>query len=292
MDISDFNRKLANFIADARSLEKTDQKRANAMWLKICEFAIEFSKQKNIDRALRLKIWSQVDQILKKVKGEETSSEESVPETLTEQSPVPFEVDFGFDLPSVPKEGDSELSQEEENVPFHTPTTSKDIGTSSEDAEDKLLYQDAISSKSEERESQVQVNNFLERIKKMEDELRKMPEIFKEIQPPDYTPDKSIIPPSSPPPQVSREHFIESPTSIEKNTSISIEPVERPDTIDPYKGTKDTIEIKDPFGPDAQDLPEEKEDESDSKGEGLFCYACGASIRAKDKKCPKCGAEL
>ena len=68
MDIGDFNRKLAIFIADARALEKTDRKRANAMWLKICEYAIEFSKQKNVDRSLRLRIWKQVDVILKKVK--------------------------------------------------------------------------------------------------------------------------------------------------------------------------------------------------------------------------------
>ena len=289
MDISDFNRKLAMFIADARALEKTDQRRANAMWLKICEFAIEYSKQKNVDRTLRLKIWSQVDTIIKKVKGEELISTEppSSQSTSKKESAIPFEVDFGVDFPSVPKE---DGSSENDKVPFQSPEPPK--LASSEVDEDKLLFQDAISDNFAEEKPKEQVNDFFERIKKMEDELRKMPDIFKEIRPSEYTPNKSIIPSSAPPPRVSAEGSTKSITLIERDSSLSIEPVENPDTIDPYKGTKDRGEITDPFGPEAH-LKEEMEGNQQADNESrLFCYACGAPIRDKDKICKKCGAEL
>lgn len=294
MDISDFNRKLSIYIADARALEKTDRKRANAMWLKICEFAIEYSKQRNVDRTLRLKIWRQVEVILQKVKGEETPS--SIPSHTAESKSIPFEVDFGFDFPSVPEDEPSDTSQDKSDVPFQAPPPPENIDTALSTPnidEDKLLFQDAVLSPSKETPPEP-VTNFIERIKKMEEELRSMPDIFKEIRPPDYTPDKSIIPSSTPPPQMSPEHPTEPLMQIGKN-SLPIEPVEKPDTIDPYKGTKETIEIKDPFGPDAQPAQDEetlKVTEKRSKESDIFCYACGAPIREKDITCSKCGAEL
>ncbi len=130
MDITDFNRKLSNFIADARALEKTDRKRANAMWLKICEFAIEYSKQKNVDRTLRLRIWRQVDLILQKVKGEEVSS--TIPEpspSNSETKSVPFEVDFGFDFPSVPKTDKVKPHKDSNSVPFQAGPPPEDVDT-------------------------------------------------------------------------------------------------------------------------------------------------------------------
>jgi hypothetical protein len=286
MDISDFNRKLSVFIADARALERTDRKRANAMWLKICEFAIEYSKQKNVDRTLRLRIWKQVDRIIQKVKGEEISSSiPSSPEPSdTEEKSIPFEVDFGFDLPSVPKGEDEESLEKTDSVSFKS--SSPTDGDSTPIDEEKQLFQEAISKAPVEDESKQDVNNFVERIKRMEEELRQMPDIFREIKPDEYTPDKSIIPSSAPPPSISPEK----PTSLEAGNSLDIEPVERPDTIDPYKGTKESTEIKDPFGPDAQDSVDKEV--NISKDSDKHCYACGAPIREKDTVCKKCGAEL
>ena len=124
----------------------------------------------------------------------------------------------------------------------------------------------------------------------MEEELRKMPEIFKEIKPVDYTPDKSIIPTTAPPPKVSEEHPTGPVMTLDKDDSIKIDLVEGPDIIDPYKGTKDTVKIKDPFGPNAQPSPEKKKKEL--KEDKLHCYACGTPIGEKDTTCSKCGAEL
>ncbi len=285
MDISDFNRKLSVFIADARVLEKTDRTRANAMWLKICEFAVEFSKQKNVDRTLRLRIWRQVDQILKKVKNEEIPSSVPTPQPAASDQKVPFEVDFGLDFPSVPKSDETSDSKEESSAPFQAPSPPEESSTESN--EDEKLFQDAISS---EPKPKVEVEDFVERIRKMEEELRSMPDIFKEIKPPEYSPDKSIIPSSAPPPHVSPEQPTEPVTAIERDNSLNIEPVEKPDTIDPYKGTKDSVEIKDPFGPEGQPAQDAKEKVSQKSD--LHCYACGNPIREKDTICSKCGAEL
>ena len=287
MDITDFNRKLSNFIADARTLEKTDRKRANAMWLKICEFAVEYSKQKNVDRSLRLRIWKQVDIILQKVKGEEVSPAAPSPAT-SETKDIPFEVDFGFDFPSVPKSEDEKPTLDSKSVPFQSEVPPEDVDRTGD--EEKRLFKDAVSDSAPKEEPKVSVNDFVERIKKMEEELRSMPDIFKEIKPADYTPDKSIIPSSAPPPSISSEHPTEVVTAIEQGNALNIDPVERPDTIDPYKGTKDKVEIKDPFGPDAQPPSEKKIDSTDASS--LHCYACGAPIREKDTACKKCGAEL
>jgi hypothetical protein len=281
MDIADFNRKLSVFIMDARALEKTDRKRANAMWLKICEFAIEFSKQKNVDRTLRLRIWKQVELIIQKVKGEEVPSAVTYTSNQPETK-VPFEVDFGFDFPSVPEEEEEENEQKDTNVPFQNPPPPEDDNKPVD--EEKALFHDAISKPPKD---ETKVNDFINRIKKMEEELRSMPDIFKEIKPSEYTPNKSIIPSSAPPPYVSPEQPTSPATNIEKDSSLSIEPVERPDTIDPYKGTKDTQEIKDPFGPEA-----EKDLVQDLSKKEIFCYACGAPVREKDTTCSKCGAEL
>lgn len=288
MDITDFNRKLAMFIADARALEKTDRKRANAMWLKICEYAIEYSKQKNVDRSLRLRIWKQVDVILQKVKGEEVTPQAPSPTSPTSKTKaVPFEVDFGFDFPSVPKTEDEKPESDSKSAPFQAGPPPEDAST--EVDEEKRLFQDAVTDSAPKEEPKVSVNDFVERIKKMEEELRSMPDIFKEIKPADYTPDKSIIPSSAPPPSVSPEQPTEFVTTIEQGNALNIDPVERPDTIDPYKGTKEKVEIKDPFGPDAQPSIEKEEDTS--KGSELHCYACGAPIGEKVKLCKKCGAE-
>ncbi len=290
MDISDFNRKLSIFIADARALEKTDRRRANAMWLKICEFAIEYSKQKNVDRSLRIRIWKQVELILKKVKGEEieSSTTPSSPVTRTEEKSIPFEVDFGLDFPSVPKGDESEQEKDSSSVPFQSPPPPED--TSVHEDEDARLFQDAISDKSSGGSSVASTDDFVTRIRRMEEELRKMPDIFKEIKPSDYTPDKSIIPSSAPPPHISPETPTDAPQMLDKSNTINIEPVERPDIIDPYKGTKQNMEITDPFGPDSQIPQVKKEDSSDE--EGKHCYACGAPVGEKDSSCSKCGAEL
>ncbi|MHA1451333.1 MAG: hypothetical protein ACTSRD_00560 [Promethearchaeota archaeon] len=288
MDITDFNRKLSIFITDARTLEKTDRKRANAMWLKICEFAIEYSKQKNVDRSLRLRIWKQVDIILQKVKGEEVSPAAAPTPATSETKDVPFEVDFGFDFPSVPKNEVEKPASDSKSVQFQSGAPPEDVDRAVD--EEKRLFQDAVSDSTPKEELKVNVNDFVERIKKMEEELRSMPDIFKEIKPADYTPDKSIIHSSAPPPSISPEHPTEVVTAIEQGNALKIDPVERPDTIDPYKGTKDKVEIKDPFGPDAQP-PSEKKTHS-PEADSLHCYACGAPIGEKDTACKKCGAEL
>ncbi len=152
------------------------------------------------------------------------------------------------------------------------------------------LFQDAVSDSAPKEEPKVNVNDFVERIKKMEEELRSMPDIFKEIKPAEYTPDKSIIPSSAPPPSVSPEQPTESVTVIDQGSTLNIDPVERPDSIDPYKGTKEQVEIKDPFGPDAQPISDTKDESTDD--DTLHCYACGVPIGEKFTTCKKCGAEL
>lgn len=251
MDIKDFNSLFESHIKKAKILEKTDEAQAKKLWLEICEFALEFSKQPGTDRNFKLKIWKHIETIINRLKtdsGIQYSSEN----VETKQSE---EKDLEFDINSLPK------------VPQDDP----DFSDVSEDL-----------SKSEiEAKSKTQQAPYFDKIKKLEKELKEMPESFKEISAEDYSPDKSIIPFQSKPVEPSGQ------VNIKKSDGSLFEnnpPIFDNDTIDVYKGTKDVKEIIDPFGPKIESNNEKKTE--------LRCYACGAVIKYGEKKCPSCGSDL
>lgn len=71
MDFEDFNQKLTLFIKEAKILEQKNPEKARELWLNICEFALEFSKQPRIDRDFKNKLKKQIEAIIKRLKTDE-----------------------------------------------------------------------------------------------------------------------------------------------------------------------------------------------------------------------------
>jgi hypothetical protein len=71
MDFEDFNQKLTFFIKEAKFLEKKNPEKARELWLNICEFVLEFSKQPKIDRQFKIKLKKQIEAIIKRLKTDD-----------------------------------------------------------------------------------------------------------------------------------------------------------------------------------------------------------------------------
>jgi hypothetical protein len=286
MDLSQFNQKLSSFIRDAKLLEKTDPKKARVLWLKIAQYALEFSKKSGIDRDFKISLWRQIDGIIKKVKAEEIASGRDFSDTEESEGDndksnltagmdaSARDIDFSS-LPSVPKDG-------EDDIPVK-PNLSK---------------VDLASKKDQNKPSNIQQNkgkplSFFEQIQNMENELKQMPEIFKEVPAIPFDPKKTIIKPVK---DINPQDHSEV-VNIQKvgkdifgDTPIDL----GTDSIDPYKGTKDFNEIKDPFGPAGIDqsineLNVTNHDEKVAKNDFIFCKECGFKLPTSAIKCSKCG---
>lgn len=275
MQISDFNRKLKNYIRDAKILERTDPDRARTLWLKIAEFALEFSKQPGIEHGFKIRLWKQINMIIKNVKERgpsvQPSRKDQIVRPQKSQPPrniSPDEREY-FELPSVPDDFDDEDLEEGEQKsqsPDHLPPSPP---------KEEHPPKSADTSSPED---------FYNRIMKMENELKQMPDFIKEVNPAPYTPDKSIIPFSN-----------VSPPDADEQPQINVQKADKPlfnedeldldtDEIDVYHGTAEKKEVKDPFGP-AVDA------ESDDDN-AYLCPFCGEPIEPNSKNCPKCGMAL
>lgn len=285
MDLKEFNQKLAMFIKDAKQLERVDPRKARQMWLKICEFALEFSKKSDIDRNFRLRLWKQIDSIINKIKTSSTPSytphqnistskpKKNIP-FASSKSDEDFEININ-DLPEVPKFG-----TEDSKEPVNKEKSDDESLKKGNSAKDENLEEKKDNDNPQSGES------FFDRVHRMENELKKMPEFFKEVKPEPYNVDKSIIKSSkdesAPSSQIQPEIKIEkSDNKLFDDNPINTDN----DTIDPYRGTKDVDVIKDPLGSTGQSGEEIRTDKT-------HCYACGSEILAGKKRCPNCGAEL
>ena len=226
MNIKDFNSLFESSIKKAKILEKTDEAQAKKLWLEICEYALEFSKQPGIERNFKLKIWKHIETIISRLKTDSgiQYSSENVETKQSEEKDLEFDINS---LPKVPLE-DPDISDVSENLP------KPEIET----------------------KSQTQQPPFFDKILEMEKKLKQMPDSFKEISVEPYSPDKSIIPFQSKPNEPSDQVSIQkSDGDLFKDTPLSLDN----DTIDVYKGTKDPKEIIDPFGPKHENKGEIRE---------------------------------
>ncbi|MHA1339746.1 MAG: zinc ribbon domain-containing protein [Promethearchaeota archaeon] len=294
MDIHEFNRKLKGFIHDAKILEKTNPQKAQKLWLKIAEFALEFSKQPGIDRNFKLRLWNQINAIVKRVK-EESGYSNYRQDILSANSPEHVDnkdAKISSESPQTPTFDQSSIF-DPSNLPSVPTNDAESQGNENLDDEDYMEKFDPsqlphLATANDTKKQAAE--EFYKRIMKMEDELKQMPDYWKEINPEPYRPEKSIIPSQK------------SSTSDEKDQSkpiIKVEKAEKPlfdespikssdDFVDPYRGTKDIDEkkIKDPFSAESIEF-----DDSEVQ-ENIFCKLCGEKIPVGSNKCPKCGAEL
>ncbi|MHA1820543.1 MAG: hypothetical protein ACTSU2_07290 [Promethearchaeota archaeon] len=302
-------------IKDAKILEKRSPDVAKKVWLKICEFALEFSKQPGVKRDLRLKIWKQISNILNRLKENENIGKSEYFNYLESKNKAGNELAFGghqgdskglgnycshpseldFNLfPSPPKE-ESETQSTDSTDSTNTNMSQEqlaNIGTNSTSTINTSIQKDSQDlNKTSTPKSKFA---FYEKILKMEDELKKMPDSFKEINAEHYTPDKSIIP-------MDKEKITKALKPDNKDNSSSVidlkteqilneadindlKKITTKETIDPYRGTKDFKEIKDPLGGDGLKNIQNVQEH--------VCYACGAKVEPGMKRCPNCGAEL
>lgn len=271
MQLGDFNRKLKSYIRDAKILEKTDPERARTMWLKIAEFALEFSKQPGIDHDFKMRLWNQINIIIKNVKenGPAVQPKQKVKESHPSRPSKPVakkdEDEGSFELPSVPEDDEDEESELPDNSDL--PTAPSDEKATPQQGEPGTPKTD-----------------FYDRIMKMENELKQMPDFIEEVNPEPYSPDHSIIPFSNSPPQENNEEPKVNVQKADKPLFDEDELELDSEEIDPYRGTAEKKEIKDPFGPAVN---------GDADEENAYtCPFCGESIRPGSKQCPKCGSAL
>ncbi|MHA1729974.1 MAG: zinc ribbon domain-containing protein [Promethearchaeota archaeon] len=284
MNIKEFNKKLAFFTNDAKISEKGNPEKAKNLWLKICEFALEFSKQPGIERSFRLKLWKHIENIIKRLKKEEI---------IPQQEGVPFvgqsmneELEFDLSkLPSVPTNELDEINEEkteETRDSNYSDIINDTLKDEEKNKKDLLVH----ISKEEGKESEKKT--FFDNLAKLEEELKKMPDIFKEVTPTPYSPEDTII-------KIKKEdngYTIDNEDTVLPDIQIStedrlnIKPINLDnDNVDVYKGTKDIDKIEDPFA-------EGGKADTDKKKIEVFCYACGAKIKSGAKECPKCGTKL
>jgi len=287
MEISEFNIKLKEYINEAKRLEKVKPNKASELWLKIAEFILEFSKQSDINLSFRMKLWNQVNSIIKNIKEKSVSSistqnqktsgieNKSIASSL-ENAEKENDLFNPENLPSVPSSNINSLNIESK------PNSNKNLNLN-------VNIHDNNASSLDSDKNQQSNDDFFGRIIKMENELKQMPELWKEIDAHPYTPDRSIIP---------SKISLNNDEKPKTKPVIKVEKAEKPlfiespikskdDFIDPYKGTKPIFEIKDPFS-----LESLKSDEAEHKNNEIFCKFCGEKIAPGITICPKCGAEL
>jgi hypothetical protein len=314
MNIVQFNEKFKQYMNDVRIIEKTHPRESIGLWLKICQFIINFAKTPNCPITLRKKLIRQTEIIIQKVKsfsdGEITSvfgsnitHKKSTTAENTQTSKVPFAVG-GPSSDAGPSSEDDMLNQlmslpETPADTIEEPTTTQPPDSS----EPTTPVEPPVEPSSQETESSKQED--LSKLQKLEETLKQMPTSFKEIKPLPFS-STSIIPELRPDSsQLDLDEFkkdtqtLDITTSVPKvsevppNLSQSSNPFEKGKNIsitgfdsDPFKSSKQQdSNVKDPFG------PKSVSDSSDLNLAKRICFACGASLEEGDLICSQCGAD-
>ena len=314
MNIVQFNEKFKQYMNDVRIIEKTHPRESIGLWLRICQFIINFAKSPNCPINLRKKLIFQAENIIQKVRsfsdGEISSvfdsnitRKQSKTTEKEQTSNIPFAIN---DISSItdPSSEDDMLNQL-----MSLPETPEDI------IEEITATQPPNSSETItpgeppiEPSSQETDNKHLEdltKLQKLEETLKLMPKSFKEIKPlpfsstsiiPELRPDNSqlnldeykkdtqTLDITSSVPEVSESppDLSQSSNLFEKGKNISIAGYDS----NPFKSpTQQESKVTDPFGPKAVT------DNSDLKLSEKICFACGASLEEGVLICSECGAD-
>lgn len=320
MNIVQFNEKFKQYMNDVRIIEKTHPRESINLWLKICQFIINFAKSPNCPINLRKKLIIQAEIIVQKVKSFNKGEISSV-----------------FDTKVPPKPSKSPETEEKLNIPFASKGSPPEAGTITEDEMLKQLMSlpdtpidtneegnrisptstskippsegkgDIISSQEHFEENQ----DDLSKLQKLEETLKQMPKNFKEIKPLPFS-STSVIPELRPDSnQINLDEFKKDTQTLDITSSVPNVSDESPDLeqltnslnnkknlsiagfeSDPFKQTAQKEEntdgkphIPDPFGPKAVS------DESTMKIAKRTCFACGAILKEDVSICPSCGAD-
>ncbi len=314
MNIVQFNEKFKQYMNDVRIIEKIHPKESINLWIKICQFMINFAKTPNCPINLRKKLILQAENIIQKVRsfsdgeissvfGSNIIHKQSKTAENTQSSNTPFAVG-GPPSETDPSSEDDMMNQlmslpeTPEDAFEETPKTQPpDISGITSPVEPPVTppSQDTVSSNQED----------LTKLQKLEETLKQMPKSFKEVKPlpfsstsiipelrpdnsqlnlDDYKKDTQTLDITSTEPEVSENQpNLSTPSnSFENGKNLSVAGYES----DPFKSSnKQESNVPDPFGPNAV---------SDSKNLKLakrICFACGASLEEGDLICSQCGAD-
>lgn len=315
MNIVQFNEKFKQYMNDVRIIEKTHPRESIGLWLRICQFIINFAKSPNCPINLRKKLIFQAENIIQKVRSFSDGEISSVFDSKTihkqsttteneQKSNVPFAVG------GLPSESEKTSDDDMLNQLMSLPETPEDIieeittteSPGSSAAAPPSEHPSAPSSQDADSSNQ----EDLSKLQKLEETLKQMPKSFKEIKPlpfsstsiipelrpdnsqlnlNDYKKDTQTLDITSSVPEVSENPpDLSQPSKIpfEKGKNINIA---RYDS-DPFKSPKQQeSNVKDPFGPKAAT------DSSDLKLSKKICFACGASLEEGVFICAECGAD-
>ena len=314
MNIVQFNEKFKQYMNDVRIIEKTHPRESIGLWLKICQFIINFAKTPNCPISLRKKLIIQAEIIVQKVRAFSNGEISSV---------------FGSKITH--KQSKTTENTQTSNIPFAVGETPSDAGSSSEDdmldqlmslpetpldtIEETTTTQPPDSSEvitpakppvePTSHDSEISNQEDLSKLQKLEETLKQMPKSFKEIKPLPFS-STSIIPELKPDnSQINLDEYKKDTQTLDITTSVpevsevppdlnqSSNPFEKGKNIsiagyesDPFKSqNKQESNIVDPFGPKAVS------DSSDLKLAKKICFACGASLEKGDLICSECGAD-
>ncbi|MHA1672216.1 MAG: hypothetical protein ACTSYI_01185 [Promethearchaeota archaeon] len=147
----------------------------------------------------------------------------------------------------------------------------------------------------------------MQKLSSLEEELKKMPDIMKEVKPAPFSTDSIINPGSTPGDSPDLTMFNKDTTTLDfTDSSVSSNVSDSEPDLPSSSAPSSTLTVKgftpqpfqvqdkpkdqsvaDPFGPDSlNSAPELKQDE-----ENPFCFACGGALNPGDKVCPLCGSE-
>ena len=314
MNIVQFNEKFKQYMNDVRIIEKTHPRESIGLWLKICQFIINFAKTPNCPINLRKKLIIQAEIIVQKVRafsnGEISSvfgskiTHEQTKTAENEQKPnIPFAVG---ETPS--EAGDSheeDMLDQLMSLP-ETPADAVEETTTtqpSDSSEATASVKPPVEPSSQEVKSSNQED--LSKLQKLEETLKQMPKSFKEIKPLPFS-STNIIPELRPDgSQLNLDEYKKDTQTLDITTSVPEVSEVPPDLNQPSnpfeKGKNISIagyesdplstsnkqegDIIDPFGPKAVS------DSSDLNLGKKICFACGASLEENNLICSECGAD-
>ncbi len=217
MDITmvQFNDLFKKYMTDVKILEKTHPSEAVKLWLKICQFIVDFAKTPNCPRTLRPKLITQAEAILIKVKYYQSGRISTVfnpeeapnaPISTSTRIPPSIEVQSEQSLDQTTNDDESMFSQlmALPDIPQNESDSSSPSVAPSSQAPPSSVSP-SISATPASLSSQIDSSSGsttpspadMSRLAKLEKELRQMPTNFKEITPTPYVPQNVI--PTSPP---------------------------------------------------------------------------------------------
>lgn len=281
-ELAKFNQVLKKNLNDAKVLEQTHPKKSIPLWINIVQYIVSFAKSKHCPVHLKRKLVEQADQILARVKNLQAQFE---PINTADSSKIISTTESGSASPDILPSGNEITEADILSLPDVPQDVSIDDDISAPTSKNIPLSPNSEANKNDSMEQ----DKFNANLKRLEEELKKMPTSFKEI---------TTAPTFSKPTEASTPITLDITTS-EVGSNVNEDP--HLHTPSPKNETEPTFQVAGfrTFNLNSdQDVSKSKNNNIvnktsiDTDAPKRVCFACGSAVGLKDIKCSNCGTPL